>query len=158
MREASSGTTVAGAEAITKAMRATPTPLDGTVQADGSGLASENKETCGAVQSILDQQGPTSSLAGALPIAGQTGTLDKRFLGTPVAGRLRAKTGTLDQATALAGYLQTTQGAQISFAFLMNVPAPQKVTTADVNLEEQLAAILVQYPETVDIAKLGPKT
>ena len=153
-----SGTTVAGVAAITKAMHETPTPLDGTVQVDGSGLASENRETCAAVQSILDQQGPTSSLAIALPIAGQTGTLDKRFLGTPVVGRLRAKTGTLDQATALAGYLQTTQGSQISFAFLMNVPAPQKVTTADVSLEEQLAAILVQYPETVDLAKLGPRS
>ena len=158
VRDASSGSTVAGVAAITKAMHTTPTPLDGTVQVDGSGLASENRETCAAVQSILDQQGPTSSLATALPVAGQTGTLDKRFLGTPAAGRLRAKTGTLDQATALAGYIQTLQGSQISFAFLINVPAPQKVTVDDVNLEEQLAAILVQYPETVDIAKLGPKT
>jgi D-alanyl-D-alanine carboxypeptidase/D-alanyl-D-alanine-endopeptidase (penicillin-binding protein 4) len=105
----------------------------------------------------LDQQGPTSPIALALPVAGQTGTLDERFVGTPLAGRMRAKTGTLAQATALAGYLQTTQGSQISFAFLMNVPSPRKITSADVNLEEELAAILVQYPESVDVAKLGPR-
>jgi D-alanyl-D-alanine carboxypeptidase/D-alanyl-D-alanine-endopeptidase (penicillin-binding protein 4) len=110
------------------------------------------------VQALLDQQGPASAMASALPIAGQTGTLDKRFVGTPLSGRLRAKTGTLDQATALAGYLQTMQGSQISFAFMMNAPAPRKITSADVELEEELASILVQYPETVDVAKLGPKS
>src|SRR5207248_9236897 len=113
-----------------------------------AGLASENRETCAAVQALLDAKGPGSQLATGLPVAGQTGTLDERFVGTPVAGRLRAKTGTLNQATALAGYVQTVQGAQLSFAFLMNVPDPQKITSADVDLEEQLASVLVQYPES----------
>lgn len=157
VHESSAGTTAAGVAAITTALHAMALPLDGTTQFDGSGLASENRETCVAVQSLLDQQGPGSPLAATLPIAGQTGTLDKRFVGTPLAGRMRVKTGSLDQATALAGYLQTTQGSQLSFAFLMNVPAPRKITSTDVNLEEELAAILVQYPETVDVAALGPK-
>jgi D-alanyl-D-alanine carboxypeptidase/D-alanyl-D-alanine-endopeptidase (penicillin-binding protein 4) len=158
VRDGGVGSTAAGVADITKVLQAASLPLAGTTQFDGSGLANENRETCAAVQALLDQQGPTSAFAAALPIAGQTGTLDKRFLDTPLAGRLRAKTGTLDQATALAGYLQTTQGSQISFAFLMNVPAPRKITSDDVNLEEELAAILVQYPETVDVVKLGPKT
>lgn len=110
------------------------------------------------MQALLDAQGVGSPLAAGFPIAGQTGTLDKRFLGTPLVGRLRAKTGTLDQASALAGYLQSTQGAQLSFAFLMNVPAPRKITTTDVDLEEELAGILVQYPENVDVNKLGPRS
>jgi D-alanyl-D-alanine carboxypeptidase/D-alanyl-D-alanine-endopeptidase (penicillin-binding protein 4) len=156
LHDAGAGSTAAGVADIRKVLQAA-LPLDGTTQVDGSGLANENRETCAAVQALLDQQGPTSPLALGLPIAGQTGTLDKRFVGTPLAGRMRAKTGTLDQATALAGYLQTTQGSQITFAFLMNVPAPRKITSADVNLEEELAAILVQYPETVDITKLGPR-
>jgi D-alanyl-D-alanine carboxypeptidase len=70
---------------------------------------------------------------------------------------LRAKTGTLNQATALVGYLQTVQGSRASFSFLMNVPPPRRITDADVNLEEELAGILVKYPETVDIAKLSPQ-
>ena len=158
LRDGGTGSTAAGVADIRKALQAASLPVDGTTQFDGSGLADENRETCAMVQAWLDQQGPGSPLALALPIAGQTGTLDKRFVGTPLAGRMRAKTGTLDQATALAGYVQTIQGSQISFAFLMNVPAPRKITSADVDLEEELAAILVQYPETVDVAKLGPKT
>jgi D-alanyl-D-alanine carboxypeptidase/D-alanyl-D-alanine-endopeptidase (penicillin-binding protein 4) len=157
LRDGGSGSTTTGVADITKVLQDT-LPLDRTVQFDGSGLASENRETCAAVQALLDQQGPASAMASALPIAGQTGTLDKRFVGTPLSGRLRAKTGTLDQATALAGYLQTLQGSQISFAFLMNAPAPRKITSADVELEQELASILVQYPETVDVAKLGPKS
>ena len=52
--------------------------------------------------------------AGGLPIAGQTGTLAEEFLGTPVVGRLVAKTGTLGNepvisdppsVKALSGYL-----------------------------------------------------
>jgi D-alanyl-D-alanine carboxypeptidase/D-alanyl-D-alanine-endopeptidase (penicillin-binding protein 4) len=153
-----SGSTAAGVADVTKVLAAASLPLDGTTQFDGSGLATENRETCAVVQALLDQQGPTSLLAAGLPLAGQTGTLDKRFVGTPLVGRLRAKTGTLDQATALAGFLQTTQGSQVSFAFLMNARAPQKITQDDVDLEEELASILVKYPETVDVAKLGPKT
>jgi len=151
-----SGTTAAGAAEIRKALQ-DRLPLDGTTQFDGSGLATENRETCGAVQALLDQQGPTSALAAGMPVAGQTGTLDIRFVGTPLAGRMRAKTGTLDQATALAGYLQSLQGSQLSFAFLMNAAEGRKVTAADVGLEEELADILVQYPEAVDVAQLGPK-
>ena len=157
LHDGAAGTTVAGVADIQKVLQNASLPVDGTTQVDGSGLASENRETCTAVQALLDKEGPASALASGLPIAGQTGTLDKRFVGTPVSGRMRAKTGTLDQASALAGYLQTTQGVDISFAFLMNVPAPQKITADDVALEEELASILVQYPESVDIALLGPK-
>jgi D-alanyl-D-alanine carboxypeptidase/D-alanyl-D-alanine-endopeptidase (penicillin-binding protein 4) len=156
VHDGGAGSTAAGVADIRKVLQGA-LPLDGTTQVDGSGLANDNRETCAAVQALLDQQGPTSPIALALPVAGQTGTLDERFVGTPLAGRMRAKTGTLAQATALAGYLQTTQGSQISFAFLMNVPSPRKITSVDVNLEEELAAILVQYPETVDVAKLGPR-
>jgi D-alanyl-D-alanine carboxypeptidase/D-alanyl-D-alanine-endopeptidase (penicillin-binding protein 4) len=150
------GTTTAGVTEIRKALQ-DALPLDGTTQFDGSGLATENRETCATVQSLLDQQGPASPLASGLPIAGQTGTLDIRFVGTPLAGHMRAKTGTLDQATALAGFLQSTQGSQLSFAFLMNAAEARKITATDVGLEEELAGYLVQYPEAVDVAKLGPK-
>jgi D-alanyl-D-alanine carboxypeptidase/D-alanyl-D-alanine-endopeptidase (penicillin-binding protein 4) len=158
VHDGGAGTTVAGVADVAKVLKDQSLPIDGTAQVDGSGLASENRETCSIVQTLLDKEGPASTLAASLPIAGQTGTLDKRFVGSPVSGRMRAKTGTLDQATALAGYLQTTQGAEISFAFLMNVPVPQKITADDVALEDELASILVQYPESVDIAQLGPKT
>ena len=157
VRDSSSGTTAAGVAAITNELRTESLPLDGTVQFDGSGLADNDRETCTAVQALLDREGPGSAFAAALPVAGRTGTLTERFVGTPLAGRLRAKTGTLNQATALVGYLQTVQGSRASFSFLMNVPPPRRITDGEVNLEEELAGILVKYPETVDIAKLSPQ-
>src|SRR5205807_5552155 len=128
VRDSGTGSTAAGVAAITKALRAEGLPLDGTIQFDGSGLADNDRETCAAVQAVLDREGPQSAFAAGFPVAAQSGTLAERFVGTPLAGRLRAKTGTLNQATALAGYLQTLQGGQSSFAFLMNTPAPRRIT------------------------------
>jgi D-alanyl-D-alanine carboxypeptidase/D-alanyl-D-alanine-endopeptidase (penicillin-binding protein 4) len=156
VRDSGVGSTAAGVAAVTKALRGEDLPLDDTVQFDGSGLADDDRATCAAVQALLDRQGPASAFATSLPVAGQTGTLAERFLDTPLAGRLHAKTGTLNRSTALAGYLDTLQGARASFAFLMNVPAPQVISADDVGLEEELAGILLKYPETVDIAKLEP--
>ncbi|WP_298134897.1 D-alanyl-D-alanine carboxypeptidase/D-alanyl-D-alanine-endopeptidase [Acidiferrobacter sp.] len=42
----------------------------------------------------------------SLPIAGIDGTLRYRFLGSPVAGHLHGKTGTINGVDTLAGYLQ----------------------------------------------------
>ena len=43
-------------------------------------------------------------LLDALPVAGRSGTLDDRMRGTAAAGRVRAKTGTTNEASALSGY------------------------------------------------------
>lgn len=151
------GSTEAGVAAMNEFLRAESIPLDGTVQFDGSGLATENRVTCGAVQTLLDAEGPDSPLAASMPVAGRTGTLAERFVDSPLTGRLRAKTGTLNQANALAGYLDSIQGTRLSFSFLMNVDAPALVTADDVALQEEVATILLQYPESVDVAQLGPR-
>jgi D-alanyl-D-alanine carboxypeptidase/D-alanyl-D-alanine-endopeptidase (penicillin-binding protein 4) len=46
------------------------------------------------------------TLLSALPVAGRSGTLDGRMRGTAAAGRVRAKTGTLNEASALSGYVR----------------------------------------------------
>jgi D-alanyl-D-alanine carboxypeptidase/D-alanyl-D-alanine-endopeptidase (penicillin-binding protein 4) len=56
----------------------------------------------------------------SLAIAGRSGTLRRRMRGTAAAGRCRAKTGTLNSVSALAGYCDTTRGGHVAFAFLMN--------------------------------------
>jgi D-alanyl-D-alanine carboxypeptidase/D-alanyl-D-alanine-endopeptidase (penicillin-binding protein 4) len=157
LHDTNAGTTANGIAGIHQTLQARNLPLDGTGQVDGSGLAREDRTTCTAVQALLDADGPGSTLAKDLPVAGQTGTLAPRFLGTPVVGQLHAKTGTLNQVTALAGYVQTAKGSHVSFAYIVNIPPPKQITEEDVALGDQLGGILFQYPEAPDINAIGPK-
>jgi D-alanyl-D-alanine carboxypeptidase/D-alanyl-D-alanine-endopeptidase (penicillin-binding protein 4) len=56
----------------------------------------------------------------ALPVAGVDGTIRARMKGTPAEGNVRAKTGTLDKARALSGYVTMADGRQLIFSFLAN--------------------------------------
>ena len=82
--------------------------------------------------------------------AGATGSS-----GTELAGRLRAKTGTLRNVTALAGEIDPLQGGALTFAYVANVPDPGEVTPGEVGIDG-LAQILLDYPRGVDVAALAP--
>ena len=56
----------------------------------------------------------------ALPIAGVDGTIGSRMRNTPAAGNLHAKTGTLDKARSLSGYVTTADGRMLLFSALCN--------------------------------------
>ncbi len=108
----------------------------GQVIVDGSGLSTENRLTPAALvralQLAADRPELSAVLAG-MPVAGATGTLGTRFSddGSAAArGLVRAKTGTLDGVSALAGYTPTADGALIAFAFIGNdLPTDQDVRT-----------------------------
>jgi len=90
---------------------------------DGSGLSRHDYLTPRAVVRLLTvmQQQPTFDLFfAALPIAGVDGTIASRLRGTPAEGNLRAKTGTLDKARSLSGYVTTRDGHQLVFSMLCN--------------------------------------
>jgi D-alanyl-D-alanine carboxypeptidase/D-alanyl-D-alanine-endopeptidase (penicillin-binding protein 4) len=151
------GNTAAGTAALSDRLNRMALPTTGLTLVDGSGLATEDRGTCALFQAVLDRAGPTSPIATGLPVAGQTGTLDKRFVGTPAAGRLRAKTGTLNQVTALAGYVDTLIGAPLSFTYIVNLPADERVSVDDLALQDQLVSILLGYPEGPPLDQVGPK-
>ena len=88
-------------------------PVDGVVVADGTGHDRANRVTCRLLVAVLDRDG--RELAAALPVAGRTGTLADRFVGTPVEGRLRAKTGSIRGVAALAGL-----AGRLAFAYVVN--------------------------------------
>ena len=111
------GSTGAGVGAVYELL-GDEVPLAGVVIADGSGLSDAARLTCRAVTALLT--GRSADLADLLPVAGRDGTLAGRFVDTPVAGRLRAKTGSLDGIAALAGYADTTSGATVGFAYIVN--------------------------------------
>jgi D-alanyl-D-alanine carboxypeptidase/D-alanyl-D-alanine-endopeptidase (penicillin-binding protein 4) len=91
--------------------------------ADGSGLSEYDRITPAALVAILraDDTGPLRAIVlDALPLAGVRGTLKSSFAGTPLAGTLFAKTGTLNHARALAGYLRTPAHGTVAFALLVD--------------------------------------
>jgi D-alanyl-D-alanine carboxypeptidase/D-alanyl-D-alanine-endopeptidase (penicillin-binding protein 4) len=67
----------------------------------------------------VDQQPWSEVFFSALPISGIDGTLKKRMTSNPLRGIVYAKTGTLKNASGLAGYLKDDQHEEsVVFAFL----------------------------------------
>ena len=56
----------------------------------------------------------------SLPVGGHDGTLEARMRGTPLDGRVHAKTGTIANVRALSGYLQTEAGGWLVFSVIVN--------------------------------------
>ena len=59
-------------------------------------------------------------LMASLPLAGVDGTLKKRFADGPVNGRAHLKTGYLENARALAGYVLDQSGKRWVVVILIN--------------------------------------
>jgi len=67
----------------------------------------------------------------SLSVAGQDGTLRRRYAGTPVAGKLVGKTGTLTGIIALSGLLDAG-GREVAFSIITNGHVPsQRGTVRD---------------------------
>jgi D-alanyl-D-alanine carboxypeptidase/D-alanyl-D-alanine-endopeptidase (penicillin-binding protein 4) len=120
VRLRSDGSTAAGAAAVGDAMANLGVA---TRVVDGSGLSRMDRTSPAAVVTLLrhmagEPAGP--ALDASLAVAGRTGTLQHRMRGTAAQDRCHAKTGTLRDVSALAGYCMTTGGAHVAFAFLMN--------------------------------------
>lgn len=89
----------------------------GTV-ADGSGLSGLDRQTAGNELALVASTFAT--LKPKVPVGCKDGTLEKRFCGTVAAGRVYAKTGTLDSSRALTGWTYTRDGHLVRFAFLLS--------------------------------------
>ncbi len=102
------GTSASGATVIRQLLVEQQIPLAGVRIIDGSGLSRYDRLTANAVVSMLRaswlDEDTREILLSSLPVAGRSGTLDGRMRGTAAAGRVRAKTGTLNEASALSGY------------------------------------------------------
>ncbi|HEX9929369.1 MAG TPA: D-alanyl-D-alanine carboxypeptidase/D-alanyl-D-alanine-endopeptidase [Pyrinomonadaceae bacterium] len=90
---------------------------------DGSGLSRHNLITPNAAAQLyafMNRHRYASSWRESLTIAGVDGTLQNRFKNTSAAGNVRGKTGTIDQVSALSGYLTTAAGEQLAFSVIVN--------------------------------------
>ena len=108
---------------------------------DGSGLSRSDRTSPREVVTLLEEMDGDASFAGSLAIAGRTGTLATRMRGSAAQDRCRAKTGTLRDVSALAGYCTTTAGRHVAFAFLMNYVSPYGARI----LQDRMAGALARY-------------
>ena len=93
------------------------------VQADGSGLSRHDLVTPRALVNILNyaQKQPWfGTYYDSLPVAGVDGTLEDRMRNTAAAGRIHAKSGSLEHVRTRAGYAETASGRRLIFSFMGN--------------------------------------
>ncbi len=116
------GTTAAGAAAAKRYLAGAGITKGFRIR-DGSGLSYQNKLSAHTVVRILgvaSRRADFTVFLRSLAVAGVDGTLRYRMRGTPAAGNVRAKTGTLAAASSLSGYVTTANRHTLTFAILMN--------------------------------------
>lgn len=114
------GTTAAGTAAVLSEAARLGLAMAGVTMVDGSGLSPQNRSTCAELLSAyaLGARPAFGALRVGLPVAGRSGTLYRQWRGTPLAGRVLAKTGWIDGAAAIVG---TVGGREpVDFAFAVN--------------------------------------
>lgn len=112
-----------GCKAVHQALDQLNFPTSGLLAADGSGLSDDNRVSPAQLVyalGMLNASRYRGLLHRMLPVAGDDGTLRKRFVKHRVRGNLQAKTGTLKTVTALTGFITTDQGRQLGFSMIAN--------------------------------------
>jgi D-alanyl-D-alanine carboxypeptidase/D-alanyl-D-alanine-endopeptidase (penicillin-binding protein 4) len=108
---------------------------------DGSGLSRLNRTSPQQVVDLLRGMAGEVAFRGSLAVVGRSGTLSTRMRGTAAQDRCAAKTGTLTDVSALAGYCTTIDGTDVAFAFLMNGVNPSGARA----LQDRMTAALARY-------------
>jgi serine-type D-Ala-D-Ala carboxypeptidase/endopeptidase (penicillin-binding protein 4) len=116
---------------------------------DGSGLSAQDRVTPALLAALLraaadpDQPG-LHALVPGLPVSGYLGTLDDRYRTGPAAvaaGEVRAKTGTLDGVSSLAGLVRGADGRLLVFAVVADRVPAGGTLPAEAALDEVAAAL-----------------
>ena len=90
---------------------------------EGAGLSRRDVITPNATVALLAYMSKhrlAEAYRNALPIAGVDGTLERRMKGTPAAGNVRAKTGSLRYVFTMSGFVTTASGERLAFSLMLN--------------------------------------
>ena len=154
VRASQQGSTAAGTNAIVAKLTELGVPHDGLKLTDGSGLDRGNQVTCRTLVAALglgDQPG-MRALWDGLPVAGVNGTLIDQLVDTPLKGRMRGKTGSLDGVSGLLGMVDL--GRSVTFAFLDNGDFSEAKAAG---LRARAATLIASYPNAPSADELVPK-
>ena len=124
---------------------------------DGSGLSEDTTLTCQLLTDVLLAAGPTSSFAQGLSIGGVRGSLVTRHVDTPATGNVFAKTGTLNDVTALSGYVTSPReaGTTLTFSYVVNGELAGQDERIR-GLQEPFVEQLATYPAGAPLGELSP--
>lgn len=116
------GTTEGGLRVVSAYLEGLGVPASDFRLVNGSGLSREMRMKASVLTAVLFDMARDPQVGAefdaSLAIGGTDGTLWSRLRDEP--GRLRGKTGTLDEVHCLAGYLDSDGGRRYAFAFLVN--------------------------------------
>jgi serine-type D-Ala-D-Ala carboxypeptidase/endopeptidase (penicillin-binding protein 4) len=138
LKRLGAGTTDRGIQVVQTILSQYGVEAQGYQLADGSGLSRQNLVSPAALVQVLQAINGQDDYRRSLPVAGQTGTLRNRFKNTLAEGIVQAKTGTLTNVSALAGYITPAQYPPLVFSILLNqsiaTPAVQRAAIDEIVL------------------------
>jgi len=117
------GSLDAGLQAINAHWEASLSPGPPLRMMDGSGLSPCNRISARQLAMIMNtaaQHPAFGIIVSSLPLAGYSGSLANHFRGTKSEGRLRAKSGFLQNTIAYAGYTPMQNGNLAAFVIIVN--------------------------------------
>jgi D-alanyl-D-alanine carboxypeptidase/D-alanyl-D-alanine-endopeptidase (penicillin-binding protein 4) len=118
------GTWPKGVAAVEEFLADAGIPRGAYVMRNGSGLNDTNRFSARQLATLLRFMWARFPLQAeylaSLPVAGRDGTIRWRMEGSEAEGRLRAKTGTLENVTSLSGYVENAAHRTLAFAILVN--------------------------------------
>jgi D-alanyl-D-alanine carboxypeptidase/D-alanyl-D-alanine-endopeptidase (penicillin-binding protein 4) len=113
-----------GVAAVEEFLADVGVPRGAYVMRNGSGLNDTNRFSARQLVTLLRAMWARFPLhaeyLASLPVAGRDGTIRWRMEGSEAEGRLRAKTGTLENVTSLSGYVENAAHRTLAFAILVN--------------------------------------
>lgn len=118
-----SATTAAGVKAILEFWNDKGVDTKGMYFYDGNGLSRNNAISPKQLVDALFAMRTSpyfETFYESLPLAGMTGTLHRAMKGSVAQGRIRAKTGTINNVKSFAGYCNTITGRKLIFSLMVN--------------------------------------
>jgi D-alanyl-D-alanine carboxypeptidase/D-alanyl-D-alanine-endopeptidase (penicillin-binding protein 4) len=154
IHDSKQGTTAAGTAAVKARLLTLGLPAEPLALVDGSGLDRGNRLTCNLLVRTLALAADKPEFAAiilGLPVAGQSGTLIDQMTGPPLAGKLRAKTGSLQGVAGLTGIVEV--GPTLHFAFVDTGDFSESAAPA---IRLKLASIIGTFPDAPPADTLVP--
>lgn len=116
------GSSFYAAQTINKFLYDNDIPSEGTKIVDGSGISRNNQVSVGAIAGLLEKIyfdiRYFDTFYNSLSTAGSDGTLRNRMKKSDVAVNFRGKTGTLNGASSVSGYLKLDNGDDLIISMI----------------------------------------